>query len=177
MKYVKTFENFSTDMDKEQVMPSDTVQSHDIDSPEVKDALANVAQEYGADVDLVLKTAEDLADEPVKHNEEEEPFPTMAEWGGIALGGLALAAGVFGIYNWEENKKLKAYVQYKAEEEVKAAVKADPRLIDKGYEALVKATFDRMMADKEFVAKVKQGNMNVPGTPRYRGFSPTAGQL
>ena len=99
------------------------------------------------------------------------------EWGQVALAVVSLAAGVFGLVKLREKGDLKKYLQYKAEEEVKAAIKVDPSLVDKGYEALVKAAFDRMMADKEFVAKVKKGNMTVPGTPRYRGFSAVSGQL
>lgn len=175
MKYVKTFENFSEEMDAQ--APQAPKMETSLKSPEVLDALAKIAEEEGADVDLVLQTADELADEPVKHNEEEDPFPTLMEWGQIGLGFVALFAGIFGIVKLSERGELKRYIQYKAEEEVKAAIKADPNLINKGYDSLIKAAFDRMMADKAFIDKVKQGSMHVPGTPRYRGFSATAGQL
>lgn len=175
MKYVKTFENFSEEMDAQS--PQAPKIETSLKSPEVLDALAKLAKEEGADVDLVLQTAEELADEPVKHNEEEDPFPTLMEWGQVGLGLVAFIAGCFGLANLSQRKELKRYIQYKAEEEVKAAIKADPNLINKGYDELIKASFDRMMADKAFIDKVKQGSMQVPGQYRGRGFSPTAGPL
>lgn len=175
MKYVKTFENFSEEMDAQ--APQAPKMETSLKSPEVLDALAKIAEEEGADVDLVLQTVDELADEPVKHNEEEDPFPTLMEWGQIGLGLVGLIAGIFGIYKIRERSDLKKYIQWKAEQEVKAAIKADPNIINKGYDTLVKAAFDRMMADKAFVDRVKKTDMFIPGTPRYREFSPTAGPL
>ena len=175
MKYVKTFENFSEEMEAQ--APQAPEMETSLKSPEVLDALAKIAEEEGADVDLVLQTAAELADEPVKHNEEEDPFPTLAEWGQVGLGVVAFVAGIFGIIKIRDRGDLKRYIQYKAEEEVKAAIKADPNIINKGYDTLVKTVFDRMMADKTFIAEVKKRSLRLPGDTRYRGFSPTAGQL
>ena len=178
MKYVKTFENFSEEMEGQGMAQGEG--KYDLSSPEVQDELAKLAEEEGADVDLVLQTADELANEPVKYNEEEEPFPTLMEWGQVGLAIVALVAGVFGFTKLRSNTMLKRYIQYKAEEEVKAAIKADPNLINKGYDSLIKAAFDRLKADKEFVDKIMKqsgGEPRVPGTPRWRGFSPTAGQL
>lgn len=178
MKYVKTFENFAQGMEEESQAQGE--KKFDLNSPEVQDSLAKLAEEEGADVNLVLQTAEELAEEPVKYNEEEEPFPTLMEWGQVGLGVVALVAGIFGLSKLKSNTMLKRYLQYKAEEEVKAAIKADPNLINKGYDSLIKAAFDRLKVDKEFVDKIMKqsgGEPKVPGTPRYRGFSPTAGQL
>jgi hypothetical protein len=130
MKYVKTFENFSEEMEGQEAqgMAQGEVK-YDLSSPEVQDELAKLAEEEGADVDLVLQTADELANEPVKYNEEEEPFPTLMEWGQVGLALVALVAGVFGFTKLRSNQMLKRYIQYKAEEEVKAAIKADPNLI------------------------------------------------
>jgi hypothetical protein len=180
MKYVKTFENFAQGMEEESPAQAQGENKFDLDSPEVQDSLAKLAKEEGADVNLVLQTAKELAKEPVKYNEEEDPFPTLMEWGQVGLGVVAFVAGCFGLAKLTSNVKMKRYIQYKAEEEVKAAIKADPTLVDKGYDTLIKATYDRLKADKEFVDTVMKqsgGYPNVPGTARYRGFSATAGQL
>jgi hypothetical protein len=179
MKYVKTFENFSEEMEQgsEGHAQAQGESRYDLESQEVQNALVKLAEEEGVDPELVLQNAEELASDPVKYNEEEDPFPTLMEWGQVGLGVVAFVATCFGLQKLTSNIELKNYLKYKAEEEVKAAIKADPALVDKGYESLIKATFDRMMADKKFVAEVKKRSMRIPGTPRYRGFSPTAGQL
>jgi hypothetical protein len=182
MKYVKTFENFAQELDSENV-PNELNINIDMNSPEVKKALANLAEEEGLDPEEVIDTAVQVSEEPHKHNEEEEPF-TIATLLTIIFGVTGMFGGCFGLMKLSQNASLKRYVKFKAEEEAKAAIQKDPSLINKGYEEMIRTIYDKMMSDKEFIEKCKQLGGGFPsrtvqgldGT-RYRGFSPTAGQL
>ena len=182
MKYVKTFENFAQELDSENV-PNELNSNIDMNSPEVKKALANLAEEEGLNPEEVIDAAIQVSEEPHRHNEEEEPF-TIATLLTLVFGVSGMFAGFFGLAKLSQNASLKRYVKYKAEEEAKAAIQKDPSLINKGYEEMIRTTYDRMMSDKEFIEKCKQLGGGFPsrtvqgldGT-RYRGFSPTAGQL
>ena len=182
MKYVKTFENFAQELDSENV-PNELDSNIDMHSPEVKKALANLAEEEGLNPEEVIDAAIEVSEEPHKHNEEEEPF-TIAALLTIIFGVTGMFGVSFGSMKLAQNKSLKRYVKFKAEEEIKAAIQKDPSLINKGYEEMVRTTYDRMMSDKEFIDKVKQLGGGYPARVvqdldgrRYRGFSGTAGQL
>lgn len=182
MKYVKTFENFAQELDSENV-PNELDNNIDMNSPEVKKALANLAEEQGLDPEEVIDAAIEVSEEPYKQNEEEEPF-TIAALLTIVFGAAGMFGAGIGSMKLAQNKSLKRYVKFKAEEEIKAAIQKDPSLINKGYEEMVRTTYDRMMSDKEFIDKVKQLGGGYPARVvqdldgrRYRGFSGTAGQL
>jgi len=180
MKYVKTFENFSHDMDAQDQGEKDMEVS--VESPEVQKALANIAEEEGLDPEEVIDNAKEIASEEKRTNEEEEPFSLSLIAAGIA-GMVALFGASFGSMKLSQNSSLKRYVQFKAEQEVKDAIQKDPSLINKGYESLVKTAYAKMMGDKEFIEKAKQLGGGWPShtvqglDKRYRSFSPTAGQL
>jgi hypothetical protein len=181
MKYVKTFENFSQEMTQTQTQGQVEQEVVDINSPEVQQALANIAKEEGLDPEEVVDNAVEVASE-VKTNEEEEPFSLSLIAAGVA-GMVALFGAAFGSVKLSQNSSLKRYVQFKAEQEVKDAIQKDPSLINKGYEGLVKTAYNNLMANKEFIDKAKNLGGGWPShtvqglDKRYRGFSPTAGQL
>lgn len=181
MKYVKTFENFAQELDSENV-PNELNSNIDMNSPEVKKALANLAEEEGLNPEEVIDAAIQVSEEPHRHNEEEEPF-TIATLLTLVFGVSGMFAGFFGITKLSQNASLKKYVKHTAEQEAKAAIQKDPSLIHKGYEEMVRAIYDKMMSDKEFIEKCKKIGGGFPSRTvqgldaRYRGFSPTAGQL
>lgn len=148
MKYVKTFENFSQEMNSG--MPQKE-QELDINSPEYKEMLLKIADEKGIEDAEVLKVHDEIKDLPVETNEEIGPVALL-----LVIPALAtLAAASFGLTALNKRRGLKNYIDYLAKQKVTELIKKDPNLAN-NYENLVSQAYDEMMNDKEFVAKVKE---------------------
>ena len=150
MKYVKTFENFSKEETTE-----DIKKLQDPNSPEFKALVAKLAKEKGADVQQAVvqavETVEDAKSTEKTTNEELLPMallaiPVVAVAGGALVGLVAskLAA----------KRGLKKYIEQEAQSKVAQMVKENPALAN-NVEELVSKAYDEMMADKEFISKIK----------------------
>ena len=150
MRYVKTFENFSKEETTE-----DIKKLQDPNSPEFKALVSKLAKEKGADVQQAVVQAveavEDAKSTEKTTNEELLPMallaiPVVAVAGGALVGVLAskLAA----------KRGLKKYIEQEAQSKVAKMVKENPELAN-NVEELVSKAYDEMMADKEFISKIK----------------------
>ena len=148
MKYVKTFENFSQEMNSEMAQKE---QELDINSPEYKEMLLKIADEKGIDDAEVLKIHDEIKDLPVETNEEVGPIFLLAV---IPMLATIFLAGM-GSQAITKRRGLRLYINELAEEKVTELIKKDPNLAN-NYENLVSQAYDEMMNDKEFIAKVKE---------------------
>jgi len=150
MKYVKTFENFSKEETTEDIKKLKDPNSH-----KFKDLVAKLAKEKGADVQQAVVQAveavEDAKSTSKTTNEELLPMallaiPVVAVAGGALVGliGAKVAA----------KRGLKIYIEQEARSKVAKMVKENPELAN-NVEELVSKAYDEMMADKEFISKVK----------------------
>jgi hypothetical protein len=164
MKYVKTFENFSQEMNSEMAQRE---QELDINSPEYKKMLLKIADEKGIDNAEVLKIHDEIKDLPVETNEEVGPIALLL----VIPMCVTLLLTSMGLNALTARKGLKIYIDDLAKQKVTELIKKDPNLAD-NYENLVSKAYDEMMNDKEFIAKVKkeQGEgLFVRGQQRYKG--------
>jgi hypothetical protein len=164
MKYVKTFENFSQEMNSEMAQRE---QELDINSPEYKKMLLKIADEKGIDDVEVLKIHDEIKDLPVETNEEVGPIALLL----VIPMCVTLLLTSMGLNALTARKGLKIYIDDLAKQKVTELIKKDPNLAD-NYENLVSKAYDEMMNDKEFIAKVKkeQGEgLFVRGQQRYKG--------
>ena len=121
MKYVKTFENFAQELDSENV-PNELNSNIDMNSPEVKRALANLAEEEGLNPEEVIDAAIQVSEEPHRHNEEEEPF-TIATLLTLVFGVSGMFAGFFGLAKLSQNASLKNMLSTKLKKKLKLLFK------------------------------------------------------
>lgn len=172
MRYLKTFENFGEGVGAKD--PKEVVVS-----PEMQAALDKVAKEQGINPAEVKAEAEKIAattetpkemDMEKSFNEEEEPL-TLGLILGAAAGLAALWGGAYGYVKLSMNKEAKDFIHKKAVEKVQELIKKDPSLISKGYENLVKKSFDEMMADTKLVEKTKK-MLNPSGRHKVGGGAP-----
>jgi hypothetical protein len=154
MKYLKTFENYSISEET----PEDVKKLQDPNSVEFKALVTNLAKEKGVDaqqaVVQAIETAKDSSTE--KANEEIVPMAILA----VPVLVVA-AAGLVGLLaaNFNAKKGLKLYIKQQAEIKVHNMVKENPELTN-NVEELVSKAYDEMMADKEFIAKLKSEKYN-----------------
>ncbi len=154
MKYLKTFENYSISEET----PEDVKKLQDPNSVEFKELVANLAKEKGVDVQQAvvqaIETAKDSSTE--KANEEIVPMAILA----VPVLVVA-AAGLVGLLAAKMNAKkgLKLYIEQQAEIKVHNMVKENPELAN-NVEELVSKAYDEMMADKEFIDKLKSEKYN-----------------
>jgi uridine kinase len=148
MKYVKTFENFSNEE-----TPEDIKKLQDPNSVEFKALVANLAKEKGVDaqqaVVQAIETAKDSSTE--KANEEIVPMAILA-LPVVIVGVCGLVGLVAAKFN--AKKGLKIYIEQEAQRKVHYMVQENPELAN-NVEELVSKAYDEMMADKEFIAKLK----------------------
>jgi broad specificity phosphatase PhoE len=150
MKYVKTFENFSKEETTE-----DIKKLQDPNSPEFKDLVAKLAKEKGADVQQAVVQAveavEDAKSTEKTTNEELLPMallaiPVVAVAGGVLVGLISAKIAA--------KRGLKIYIEQEARTKVAQMVKENPELAN-NVEELVSKAYDEMMADEEFISKIK----------------------
>ena len=173
MKYVKTFESFSDEIEVQKSL--DIPSGLTPNSPEIQEMAAELARKKGLDEDEILEIQDEFKKEPSKTNEEEEPFTLMSAvlflLGPALIGGLGL-----GLHSIRKNKGLKRYIQDKARQKVEEMIKKDPSLVSQ-LEVLVDKTYDEMMADKNFIESLKDKDFSMYGAVRTGEFSATAGRL
>lgn len=158
MKYVKTFENFSEEMDS---MAQVDKPELDPNSPEYKAMLMRLADEKGLDkqevveVDKMIKKEETTSNESIEgaYAFQDSLLPII----GILVGGISTIVGIaFGANALKERRGLRNYVKYMAEKKVKEMIKKDPNILDKkSVEHLISQAYDEMMDDKEFIKNAK----------------------
>ena len=149
MKYVKTFENFSKEETTE-----DIKKLQDPNSPEFKALLTNLAKEKGVDPEEAVYQAKETAENSKKTGTlTEEIIPMVTLLIPVAVGGTLLLVGLLGA-KLAARKGLKIYIEQEAERKVREMVKQNPELAN-NVEELVSKAYDEMMADKEFIDKVK----------------------
>lgn len=150
MKYVKTFENFSKEETTE-----DIKKLQDPNSTEFKDLVAKLAKEKGADVQQAVVQAveavEDAKSTEKTTNEELLPMallaiPVVAVAGGVLVGLISAKIAA--------KRGLKIYIEQEARTKVAQMVKENPELAN-NVEELVSKAYDEMMADEEFISKIK----------------------
>jgi hypothetical protein len=173
MKYVKTFESFSDEMEVQKSL--DIPSGLTPNSPEIEEMAAELARKKGLEEAEILEIQDEFKKEPSMTNEEEEPF-TLLSAACIVLGPAILGGLGIGLHAIRKNKGLKRYVEDMARKKVEEMIKKDPSLVSQ-LEVLVDKTYDEMMADKNFIESLKNRDFSAYGATKYRGFSPTAGQL
>lgn len=171
MKYVKTFENFTSGEKSDS--PEKTVVDVNLNSQE--DKVEDIASDLGLNPEEVAKIFRDLSTEEKGMNEEEEPF-TLLSLATLVLGPLLIGGSGLLYAKISRNKGLKRYVMNQAEMKVKEMIKKDPSLVD-NMDNLVKRAYDEMMANKEFMKELKTRDFTNYGAQRGRDFSPTSGYL
>lgn len=158
MKYVKTFENFSTEMDS---MAQVDKPELDPNSPEYKAMLMRLADEKGLDKQEVVEVDKMMKKEETASNESLEGSYAFADSLlpiiGILVGGISTIVGMaFGHVALKRRRGLKNYVKYMADKKVKEMIKKDPNILDKNsVEDLISQAYDEMMDDKEFIENAK----------------------
>jgi hypothetical protein len=164
MKYVKTFESYSEEMEAQQAleMPSGLTPN----SPEIEEITAKIAKKKGLDVEEVIAVQDEMKKEPMKTNEEEEPF-TIGALVAFVVGPLVIGGAGFVSAKISEHKGLKRYVEQESRKRVEEMIKKDPTLVSK-LETLVEKTYDELMADKNFIDNVKKST-NLIGYGREKG--------
>ena len=173
MKYVKTFESFSDEIEAQNSL--DIPSGLTPNSPEIEEMAAELARKKGLEEDVVLEIQDEFKKEPSMTNEEEEPF-TLTAAAIMVLGPCLLGALFTGVHAIRKNKGLKRYVEDKARQKVEEMVKKDPSLVS-NLEVLVDKTFDEMMADKAFIDSLKDKGFSAYGATRTGEFSGTSGRL
>jgi hypothetical protein len=145
MKYVKTFESFSDEMEvqKSLDMPSGLTPN----SPEIQEMTAKLARKKGLEEAEVLEIQDELKKEPIKTNEEEEPF-TLLTAALLVAGPVLFAALGFGHTALAKNRGLRVVVMEEAERRAKEIVEKNPEAA-KDLDSLSQAIFDNLMNDKE----------------------------
>lgn len=185
MKYVKTFEKFSTEMDS---MAQVDKPELDPNSPEYKAMLMRLADEKGLDKQEVVEVDKLIKKEEMTTNESLEGSYAFADSLlpiiGIIVGGISTIVGIaFGATALKKRRGLKNYVKYEAEKKVKEMIKKDPNILDKkSVEDLISQAYDEMMDDKEFIENAKSTEAlhrwaegpgyggGMQGLPGMRGF-------
>jgi len=151
MKYVKTFESFSDEMglQKSLDMPSGLTPN----SPEIQEMAAELARKKGLEEAEVLEIQDELKKEPIKTNEEEEPFTLLTA--AILVAGPAIFAALgFGHVALVKNRGLRVVVMEEAERRAREIVEKNPEAA-KDLDSLSQAIFDTLMNDKEFIKNLK----------------------
>lgn len=171
MKYVKTFENFTSGEKSDS--PEETVVDVNLDTQE--DKVEDIASSLGLNPDEAAKFFGDFSEEEKRTNEEEEPF-TLVSLAAMTLGPLLVVGSGLLYAKIARNKGLKRYVMDQAEMKVKEMIKKDPSLVD-NMDNLVKKAYDEMMSNKEFMKELKTRDFTNYGAQRGRGFSATSGYL
>lgn len=172
MKYVKTFENFTSDGESKK--PEEV--TVDVSQKSQEDMVRKIAKEKGLDTEEAVDMYDEFKKEEKEMNEEEEPF-TLVSLAATILGPLLIFGSGYAYAKIRANKGLKRYVMDQAEMKVKEMIKKDPSLVD-NMENLVKKAYDEMMANKEFIKKLKtERDFTNYGAQRGRAFSATAGYL